>query len=168
MSDFVFETLKLNTAFIRFIQTLFSSNPEFLDYAIYRCFYLIPLFIAFIRNRANLRLIFLGNLALSFIGISVLDFISKTQEIFVYTLSSFFYLLPFIIASCRNSCNLRAIFFCNLVFGFTGISWLVILIWSVVATENKPSKKEDGRLCPHCKELIRPDSKVCHHCHRDI
>lgn len=168
MSDFVFEILNLNTDLIKLILALVSKGPEFSDYASYRGAYLIPLFIAFVRNKSNFRLIFLCNLILGFIGISIVDFFSKTQGLFIYTLFSFIYFLPIFIALLRNTYNLHSIFVCNIIFGFTGISWFVILFWAFVAPENKPAKKPDGELCPRCKELIRAGSKVCHHCHSSL
>lgn len=167
MSDFVFETLSLNSEFIKFMLAFFSKNPEYSDYAIYRASYFIPIVIAFIRNKSNFRLIFLGNLILVFIGLSILDFISKTHGIFIYTLCCFIFLLPIFIALIRNTYNLHSIFICNLIFGFTGISWLVILIWAIMEPENKPGKPV-AKECKHCKEFIKPSATVCHHCHQSL
>lgn len=167
MSEFFLKHYALSVEFYDFIDSLVSKNPQFFDYVSYRLSYLIPIFIAFFRNKSNLRVIFFVDLIATYIGIFTLDFVSETNDFFIYTGYSLVYLLPIFIALIRNCHNLRAIFICNLIFGFTGISWLVILIWAVFVPESKPGEKAIADLCRHCKELIRPSAKRCHHCHQD-
>ena len=97
------------------------------------------------------------------------EFIKLVMEL---NSQSLFYLLIYPIPSAfalfLKKKNLRPIFVFNMFAGFTGISWFVILFWALYDEEDKKPPKLDGVLCKHCKELIRPDSKVCHHCHRDI
>jgi hypothetical protein len=110
----------------------------------------------------------------------MLDFISETLRFnadFVELVTDFilenpismlFYFAPSLFALIQNKYNFRVIFICNLIAGFTGISWFVILIWAIVAPENKPEKPQIAQLCPFCRELIRPLSTACHHCHRSL
>lgn len=80
------------------------------------------------------------------------------------------YLIPSVIAFLLKKQNLRSIFVCNLFLGFTGIAWFVVFIWAIVEPEKiKPPKPLPiADVCTHCKELIRPGSKVCHYCHNAL
>lgn len=78
------------------------------------------------------------------------------------------YLFPSFIALVLKKQNLRAIFVCNLFVGFTGITWFVILTWALVEPKILPQKKDDGKLCPNCFELIRYTAIFCHHCHQPV
>lgn len=49
--------------------------------------------------------------------------------IFVILVVSLFFFAPTLIA--RNKRNAWAIFLCNLLFGATGIGWIVCLIWAI-------------------------------------
>lgn len=84
-----------------------------------------------------------------------------------YALPVLAYLIPSAIALLLKKHNVRIIFICNLLFGFTGIAWFVILIWAVVAPKNIPVK-QIAKECERCKELIRISATVCHHCHQDL
>jgi hypothetical protein len=41
------------------------------------------------------------------------------------------YILPTIVAMTRNHCDKRTIIMLNLLLGWTGITWLVVIIWSL-------------------------------------
>jgi hypothetical protein len=41
------------------------------------------------------------------------------------------YILPTIVATTRNHCDKRTIITLNLLLGWTGITWLVVIIWSL-------------------------------------
>ena len=43
-----------------------------------------------------------------------------------------FYFLPYIIARAKNHPNRRAIFWVTLLLGWSGVGWLVVLIWAIV------------------------------------
>ena len=43
-----------------------------------------------------------------------------------------FYLLPSVIASTRKTGHQSAIFFINMLFGWTVLGWIAALIWAVV------------------------------------
>jgi hypothetical protein len=43
-----------------------------------------------------------------------------------------FYLLPCVIASTRKTGHQGAIFFVNMIFGWTVLGWIAALIWAVV------------------------------------
>lgn len=80
------------------------------------------------------------------------------------------YFFPYLLALSLSKHNLRAIFICNLIFGVSGVGWLVVLGWAFFELENKPRKPVDpvGRLCPKCSELIRFKADFCHHCHNPV
>lgn len=84
-----------------------------------------------------------------------------------YALSVLAYLIPSAIALLLKKHNVRIIFICNLLFGFTGIAWFVILIWAAVAPKNI-SVKQNAEICENCKELVRPAATICHHCHHSV
>jgi hypothetical protein len=44
------------------------------------------------------------------------------------------YFLPTIIAHARHSVSTTGIFVVNFLFGWTGIGWLLVLVWAVVGT----------------------------------
>ena len=44
-----------------------------------------------------------------------------------------FYFLPFIVALIRHRHNTAAIFVLNLLLGWTGFGWVVILVWSLTS-----------------------------------
>lgn len=85
-----------------------------------------------------------------------------------YILYIFIYLLPSFIAYAQKKHNQRSIFIYNVIFGFTGVSWFVMLIWAMVEPEKKPDKPPIAKECPHCKELIKFLATVCHHCHTSL
>ena len=97
------------------------------------------------------------------------EFIKLVMEL---NSQSLFYLLiypiPSVFALFLKKNNLRPIFFFNMFAGFTGVTWFVILFWALCDEEEKKPPKPIADVCKHCNELIRPSSKVCHHCHRDI
>lgn len=53
-------------------------------------------------------------------------------EIIVITLIFSLYFLPFLIASLRQHKNILAIFLLNLVLGWTGLGWVISLVWAVL------------------------------------
>jgi hypothetical protein len=78
------------------------------------------------------------------------------------------YLTPSVLAFFLKRQNLRAIFASNLLLGFTGITWFVVLLWVIVEVKQSKPDKPAGQECKHCKELIRPGASKCHHCHTNI
>ncbi|HZZ61869.1 MAG TPA: superinfection immunity protein [Roseiarcus sp.] len=54
------------------------------------------------------------------------------------------YLLPAIIAALRGHLDAAAIFVLNLVLGWTGIGWLVALIWSLTGNTRRNQERRRG------------------------
>ena len=62
--------------------------------------------------------------------------------ILIIIFSIILFLLPIIIAISRNHPNKVAIILINVLVGWTGIGWLIALIWSVLAI---PSERSEFR-----------------------
>ena len=45
------------------------------------------------------------------------------------------YLLPGLIATCNKHANELAVWLLNVLLGWTGLGWVVALVWSVMATQ---------------------------------
>lgn len=58
------------------------------------------------------------------------DYIEEAAIILTGFFFIFFYLLPAIIASNRNHHNKGALLITNIFIGWTGIGWIICLIWS--------------------------------------
>ena len=77
------------------------------------------------------------------------------------------YFIPNWIASGRQHHQANAIFWVNLLLGWTVFGWLAAFIWSLTAVN--PDLQTDNKMpCPHCAEPIMRAAKVCKHCGRDI
>jgi hypothetical protein len=59
--------------------------------------------------------------------------ISAASVIFLLWILAFVicYILPTIVAMTRNHCDKRTIIVLNLLLGWTGVTWLVVIIWSL-------------------------------------
>ena len=77
------------------------------------------------------------------------------------------YFIPNWIASARHHHQANAIFWVNLLLGWTVFGWLGAFIWSLTAVN--PDLQVDNKMpCPHCAEPIMRAAQVCKHCGRDI
>jgi hypothetical protein len=73
------------------------------------------------------------------------------------------YFAPLVIASARGVSGNRCttIVIVNLLLGWTGIGWLVVLVWALcAAVYDGPS------LCPFCAEVMKFEELFCGHCGR--
>jgi hypothetical protein len=74
------------------------------------------------------------------------------------------YFVPSFIAASRRAKRSNAVFFLNLLAGWTVVGWIVAFIWAVA-----DNTANDGRIpCPFCAERIMPEAKVCPHCQREL
>ena len=77
------------------------------------------------------------------------------------------YFVPAIVAHDRKHNGFTAILIANLVFGWTVLGWIVILIWAnnsnVAAPKTGPSPDTHVK-CPDCAELVKREAKICKHC----
>lgn len=73
------------------------------------------------------------------------------------------YLFPTYIAMQRHHHQSLAIFFLNLLLGWSLIGWVAALIWSMTAVK-KELNKEMTKQCPACAETIMKAAKVCRYC----
>jgi len=59
-------------------------------------------------------------------------FFSGAVGIIVFVITLVIYFLPTVIAVLRHHRNALAVFLVNFFFGWTGIGWIIALIWSVM------------------------------------
>lgn len=71
------------------------------------------------------------------------------------------YFLPTLICP-KGHPHSSAIFLLNLLVGWSGIGWLMALIWTMVLSDPAALK-----ICPHCCERIQKAATVCRFCGRD-
>lgn len=77
------------------------------------------------------------------------------------------YFIPAGIAASRHHHQSTAIFWLNLLAGWTALGWLIAFVWSLTAV-NRDLQADSKMACPHCAEPIMRAAKVCKHCGRDI
>jgi len=72
------------------------------------------------------------------------------------------YFLPSFVARQRRHLRGGTIFLLNLCLGWSGIVWVITLIWASIGKGFANQK-----MCVFCKEWIPRDAVVCSHCARD-
>lgn len=85
----------------------------------------------------------------------------------IFSLAVVLYLLPTGIASHRRHRNMTPIMLVNVFAGWTGVGWLVALIWSTTSNTEGPPAAAQVR-CRACAELISAQAKICKHCHTPV
>lgn len=90
------------------------------------------------------------------------------------------YFLPSIVAAARKHRNTTAIFFLNLLLGWSLIGWIGALIWALTnpysatvvvnPTPQQPqaASREDRYPCPFCAEPIISAARVCRFCGKEL
>ena len=82
------------------------------------------------------------------------------------------YMLPTVIAVARWRPNATAIGALNLFLGWSGVGWVIALVWALSTSEaasavtkaTQPPPTRDTRKCPACAELIKREAKKCRYC----
>ena len=69
------------------------------------------------------------------------------------------YFVPSIIAIWRDHHQKAGIILLNLLVGWTGVFWVLALVWSVTGGKHSPKK-----LCPDCATEIPRGARVCGSC----
>jgi hypothetical protein len=79
------------------------------------------------------------------------------------------YFLPTIIA--RHKADFMGIFLLNLLLGWTGIGWIVALIWACASESHVPVRYVpigSGRFCSQCGSLSPAGAHFCSACGRTV
>ncbi|HKM79600.1 MAG TPA: superinfection immunity protein [Candidatus Acidoferrum sp.] len=121
-------------------------------------------------------------------GDNSVDFFTSIWYVFLALLSLAIYFIPTFIVWNKTKKNTTAIFVLNLLAGWTGIGWLVALIWALtsdVTDAEKPNQLKQGELepnykyqerlrqaaavvsekkCPDCAEVVKAEAKKCRFC----
>ena len=92
------------------------------------------------------------------------------------------YFVPTFVAGNRQHANVSAIFFLNLLLGWTLIGWVGALVWALsnqttpTVVINQPiganavrsETVEATKTCPRCAEQVKPAALVCRFCGYDF
>ncbi|WP_041039895.1 superinfection immunity protein [Paramagnetospirillum magnetotacticum] len=87
------------------------------------------------------------------------------------------YFIPTGVAWQRKHQSRRAIFILNLALGWTGLGWLVSIIWAFTGTSKEAAADiaiatsrpdNDTIACPKCAETIKRAARVCRFCGHEI
>lgn len=76
-------------------------------------------------------------------------------SIFIIVLATSGYLLPAIIAKCRNHYNSGAIFVLNLLGGWTLVGWVIAMVWAMLRSPPQPSTPT-GKVYPDRAATVQP------------
>lgn len=75
------------------------------------------------------------------------------------------YFIPYGLAKSRNHPSTTGIGLLNLLLGWSGLGWLVALIWAASGKPGESGPTPDTHVkCPDCAEPVLRDAKVCKHC----
>lgn len=78
------------------------------------------------------------------------------------------YFLPSIIAFTRKHHNSAAILILNIFLGWTLIGWIIALVWSFTAAQNKSPTQSptpaENRFCSKCGASLGSDASYCRKC----
>ena len=95
--------------------------------------------------------------------------------VFVLVIGLLIYFLPAIVAAGREHPSALAIFFLNLLLGWSLVGWVVALVWGltqparpIVVTSPSPERTDPRRPCPFCAEAIVSAARICRFCGREL
>jgi uncharacterized membrane protein YhaH (DUF805 family) len=90
------------------------------------------------------------------------------------------YFFPSIVAAARKHRNTTAIFFLNLLLGWSVIGWVGALVWALTnpysatlmvtptSQQPQPAPRENRYPCPFCAEPIVSAARVCRFCGKEL
>ena len=74
------------------------------------------------------------------------------------------YFAPWIIALKSNHKNHIAVFFLNLLLGWTFVGWVGVLVWVITGLKDRTTEERDTKPCPKCAETVEARAVVCSSC----
>jgi hypothetical protein len=78
------------------------------------------------------------------------------------------YFMPTIVAGYRHHSSLFLIVVLNILFGWTMLGWLLLLVWACFGDQYSTWSRPAEKKCPYCAEYIKSEAIKCKHCGSDL
>lgn len=78
------------------------------------------------------------------------------------------YFMPTIVAGYRHHNSLFLIVVLNILFGWTMLGWLLLLVWACFGDQHSSWSRPAEKKCPYCAEYIKSEAIKCKHCGSDL
>lgn len=112
-----------------------------------------------------------GAAALILLGVAALSEKGNVWALLFVILCAVVYLLPWIVASQRDSRHQGSVAVINILLGWTLVGWVVAMAIALAGRppgEGAPAPASNTRACPFCAEQIKAAAIRCKHCGADV